>query len=117
MRGLRAQLLQRIMRADYWFPSHRPASREVKELLGAILVVDPAKRLTIAQIQQHPWCATPVPRLLLQDRPGGLPSQAADHHASPEAPLVRHTCASQSLQNHPNRQPSQAADLNLNLKP
>ena len=45
------------MRADYWFPSHRPASREVKELLGAILVVDPAKRLTIAQIQQHPWCA------------------------------------------------------------
>ncbi len=52
-----AQLLQRIMRADYWFPSHRPASREVKELLGAILVVDPAKRLTIAEIQQHPWRA------------------------------------------------------------
>ena len=43
------------MRADYWFPSHRPASREVKELLGAILVVDPAKRLTIAEIQKHPW--------------------------------------------------------------
>ena len=60
---MRAQLLQRIMRADYWFPSHRPASREVKELLGAILVVDPAKRLTIAQIQQHPWCAIPMPHL------------------------------------------------------
>jgi len=55
--GARAQLLQRIMRADYWLPSHRPASREVKELLGAILVVDPAKRLTIAEIQQHPWRA------------------------------------------------------------
>ena len=66
---MRAQLLQRIMRADYWFPSHRPASREVKELLGAILVVDPAKRLTIAQIQQNPWRATPEPEILLTTGP------------------------------------------------
>jgi hypothetical protein len=70
--GARAQLLQRIMRADYWFPSHRPASREVKELLGAILVVDPAKRLTIAEIQQHAWRAR-APR-----SPGRLRARRVD---------------------------------------
>ncbi|KAK9840995.1 hypothetical protein WJX81_004902 [Elliptochloris bilobata] len=78
------RLLQRIMRADYWFPSHRPASREVKELLGAILVVDPAKRVTIAQIQEHPW--------FMRDLPPGLTTFnnacLAQQRAQPRQPAM-----------------------------
>lgn len=36
-------------------------SAEARDLLDKIFVVDPAKRITIAQIMQHPWCGPPKP--------------------------------------------------------
>ena len=48
-------VLQRIMNVDYSFPSEFPISQECKSLLAGILVADPRRRLTIPQIQQHPW--------------------------------------------------------------
>ena len=32
-------------------------SPEARDLLDKIFVVDPGKRITVAQILQHPWCA------------------------------------------------------------
>lgn len=49
------QVLERILAVDYNFPSSIPVSAECKDLLSKILVADPAKRYTIADIQRHPW--------------------------------------------------------------
>ncbi len=49
------QVLQRVIKADFVFPHNIYISDECKDLISKILVVDPEKRLTIQQIQQHPW--------------------------------------------------------------
>ena len=43
------------VQVDYEFPARVPVSDNCKDLLRRILVADPTRRLTIAQIQQHPW--------------------------------------------------------------
>ncbi|ELR17258.1 CBLinteracting protein kinase, putative [Acanthamoeba castellanii str. Neff] len=48
-------LFRKIKAADYTIPSHVPAG--ARDLIGRILVPDPAKRITMAQIKQHPWLA------------------------------------------------------------
>ena len=55
------QVLERILAVDFRFPGSIPVSAECKNLLSRILVADPAKRASIEEIQQHPWCA-PQPR-------------------------------------------------------
>ena len=50
------QVLERILAVDYHFPSSIPVSEHCKDLLRHILVADPAKRFSIADIQRHPWC-------------------------------------------------------------
>ena len=50
-----AQVLERILAVDYHFPSSIPVSENCKDLLRHILVADPAKRYSIADIQKHPW--------------------------------------------------------------
>ena len=50
------QVLERILAVDYHFPSSIPVSEQCKDLLRHILVADPAKRFSIADIQRHPWC-------------------------------------------------------------
>ncbi|CAL8468575.1 g8115 [Coccomyxa elongata] len=57
-------VLQRVIKADFAFPTDIPVSAECKDLMSKILVVDPEKRLTVQQIQQHPW--------YLKDLPAGL---------------------------------------------
>ncbi|CAL8464870.1 g4405 [Coccomyxa elongata] len=57
-------VLQRVIKADFVFPHNIHISDECKDLISKILVVDPEKRLTVQQIQQHPW--------YLQDLPAGL---------------------------------------------
>jgi serine/threonine-protein kinase SRK2 len=54
------QVLQRVIRGDYVFPRNFPISDECKDLLSKILVVDPEKRLTVQQVQQHPWWVAPL---------------------------------------------------------
>ncbi len=55
---LALQVLERILAVDYHFPSSIPVSENCKDLLRHILVADPAKRYSIADIQKHPWYAT-----------------------------------------------------------
>ncbi len=49
------KVLQRIMKCDVIYPKDIGASPELKDLLSRIFVADPAKRLSLPGIQQHPW--------------------------------------------------------------
>ena len=46
---------------EYEFPPHVKASRECRDLMNRILVPDPAKRMTIPDIQRHPWYKKDLP--------------------------------------------------------
>ena len=45
------------MRVDYRFPKYPRISPECRDLIQRILVREPEHRLTVQQIQEHPWCA------------------------------------------------------------
>ena len=49
------KVLQRIIKVDYCFPSDVPVSAECRDLLSHILVADPRRRVSIQDIQRHPW--------------------------------------------------------------
>ena len=50
------QLFPRIVAADYEQPKR--VSEDCRHLLKRMLTPDPAKRVTIPEIMQHPWCAS-----------------------------------------------------------
>ena len=52
---------QRILHTDYALPQHCCVSPECRDLLGRILVADPAARISLADIQQHPWFLAELP--------------------------------------------------------
>lgn len=60
--GKLQKMIQRILQVKYDTPKH--ISAECADLLRRILVPDPNKRLTIPQIQDHPW--------YLKDLPSGV---------------------------------------------
>ncbi|KAI9028167.1 kinase-like domain-containing protein [Phycomyces nitens] len=47
------QLLNKVKVGKYKMPEH--FSDNAKDLIQSILVIDPAKRLTMKQVQEHPW--------------------------------------------------------------
>ncbi|KAI9261070.1 kinase-like domain-containing protein [Sporodiniella umbellata] len=47
------QLLRKVKRGKYKIPSH--ISCEAKDLIQKILVINPGKRLTLKEVQIHPW--------------------------------------------------------------
>ena len=49
------QMFPRIVAADFQQPLH--VSPECQHLLSRMLTPDPAKRITVAEMMQHPWCA------------------------------------------------------------
>lgn len=54
-------LLQRILQVEYEFPPHVKVSKECRDLLHRILVPDPAKRITVPEIQNHVWYKKDLP--------------------------------------------------------
>ena len=48
-------VVQRILNVEYSFPPQIKASEECRDLLERILVANPAQRMGIPQIMQHPW--------------------------------------------------------------
>ena len=48
-----AKTYSRIKQVDLKFPSH--VSMEARDLISAILCYDPQKRLSLDQIEAHPW--------------------------------------------------------------
>lgn len=55
-------LFMKINKGIYTLPPY--LSQEAKDLLSSMLVVDPVKRITIAEIQQLPWFQTNLPAYL-----------------------------------------------------
>lgn len=46
---------------EYEFPPHVKVSKECRDLLHRILVPDPAKRITVPEIQNHVWYKKDLP--------------------------------------------------------
>lgn len=58
----RAQLMMnRIIKMEWTIPSYAPVSPECRDLLQQLIVADPTKRLTMQQIQAHPWFLANLP--------------------------------------------------------
>ena len=53
------ELFEQIMGADYDYPEDywNDVSDEAKAFIDALLVVEPAKRMTTKQALEHPWLA------------------------------------------------------------
>lgn len=49
------KVLTRIINVDYHIPTNVPISKECRDILSNILVADPRRRLSILDIQWHPW--------------------------------------------------------------
>ena len=51
-----------------WFlcrlPALYPVSAECRDLLRKIFVADPAERISIQNMQKHPWCTLNLPALM-----------------------------------------------------
>lgn len=56
--------MQRILRLQYKIPENGEVSDQLRDLLSKILVDNPQERLSMKEIQQHPW--------YLQDLPEGV---------------------------------------------
>ncbi len=54
-------MVQRILQVEYEFPPHVKVSKECRDLLHKILVPDPAKRITVPEIQNHVWYKKDLP--------------------------------------------------------
>lgn len=55
------KMIQRILKVDYQFPPHIKLSPELEDFMGRILVANPADRITIAGILDHPWYNKDLP--------------------------------------------------------
>ena len=52
---------QRILRLEYKIPENGKVSPELRDLLSKILVDNPAARISMEEIQRHPWYRTDLP--------------------------------------------------------
>lgn len=68
-RRVPSSLLQRIFSVQYEMPPGLPISPECLDIIRRILMRNPAERITLQQIQQHPWYQA-VP-------PAAAPAEAA----------------------------------------
>jgi len=55
------KMIQRILHVDYHIPSHIRLSEECRDLLRRVLVAEPAKRMTVEDIYNHPWYLKHLP--------------------------------------------------------
>ncbi|KAJ9135159.1 hypothetical protein P3X46_032370 [Hevea brasiliensis] len=56
----------RIMSVQYSIPDYVRVSADCKHLLSRIFVANPAKRITIPEIKQHPWFLKNFPKELIE---------------------------------------------------
>jgi serine/threonine-protein kinase SRK2 len=54
-------MMRRIVNMQWSMPAGVEISAQVKDLLSKLLVADPAKRLSMQDIQRHPWFLTHLP--------------------------------------------------------
>ena len=68
-------LFKKIKGGIYTLPSY--VSPGARDLISRMLLVDPLKRITMAEIRNHPWCTCHLPRYLAVPPPDTL-SQATN---------------------------------------
>ncbi|KAI7836324.1 hypothetical protein COHA_009784, partial [Chlorella ohadii] len=56
------RMVQRIIRGQYSIPPEISLSPACLDMLGRMFVRDPAQRITLAQLRQHPWFLVNLPR-------------------------------------------------------
>eukprot|EP00803_Ostreobium_quekettii_P001376 evm.model.scf_910.3 EVM.evm.TU.scf_910.3 scf_910:44793-48662(+) len=61
MKAAMLALMERIVKSDYSVPSESTVSASCLDLLGKILTPDPAQRITVEGIINHPWYQTDLP--------------------------------------------------------
>uniref|UniRef100_A0A7S1CUB7 Protein kinase domain-containing protein n=1 Tax=Picochlorum oklahomense TaxID=249345 RepID=A0A7S1CUB7_9CHLO len=82
------KVLMRILKVDYVIPERPALSDEAKDLIQKILVKNPKERLSLEQIQNHPWFQTNLPQGSLEyntwalqvPNPGMQPADVIDAH-------------------------------------
>jgi hypothetical protein len=86
--------LQRILKVDYHIPSHIKLSPEGHDLLRRVLVADPAQRINVAQIYDHPWYCKNLPPGVkeMNDRPQPLPEGLQSVEEISRIVQVRRAC-------------------------
>ena len=60
-RLIRLRTPQRIMGVKYSFPSNLQLSRECLDLISQVFVANPANRVTLKGLKQHPWFLQNLP--------------------------------------------------------
>lgn len=70
----RDAVIRRIAAAEWQLPPHLPVSPACRDLLNRILVPDPAQRLTMAGILEHPWFLADLPDGALEFNAGEFES-------------------------------------------
>ncbi|CAL5221600.1 g3820 [Coccomyxa viridis] len=79
-------MLQRILKVEYALPSHAVVTPECQDLLSKILAADPAQRITLSEVQKHPWYTKELPPGVaeMNDR---LLSDPTYYHSAPTQSL------------------------------
>ena len=83
------KVLERILRVDYHIPKYPRISSECKDLITRILVADPDRRLTITQIQRHPWYSKGLPPNVIKMNDDCLRLQPHDHPGYQTIPEIK----------------------------
>ncbi|KAJ7819947.1 snf 1 [Mycena olivaceomarginata] len=80
-------LFEKISHVRYDAPTH--LSPHAQNLIKSMLVADPTKRITVAQIMQHPWVTVKLPRYLtpLPPAPGPVVGHLSNLVTAPAVPL------------------------------
>ncbi|KAK7063698.1 Non-specific serine/threonine protein kinase [Favolaschia claudopus] len=80
-------LFDKISHVRYDAPTH--LSPHAQNLIKSMLVADPTKRITVAQIMQHPWITVKLPRYLtpLPPAPGPVVGHLSNLVTPPAVPL------------------------------
>ena len=53
--------MQRILNVQYSLPAHAVVTPECRDLLAQILVADPERRISLSEVQRHPWFRRDLP--------------------------------------------------------
>ncbi|KAF8212510.1 Pkinase-domain-containing protein [Mycena galopus ATCC 62051] len=80
-------LFEKISHVRYDAPTH--LSPHAQNLIKSMLVADPTKRITVANIMQHPWVIIKLPRYLtpLPPAPGPVVGHLSNLVTAPTVPL------------------------------
>ncbi|XVE83105.1 hypothetical protein DITRI_Ditri16bG0060700 [Diplodiscus trichospermus] len=67
--------IQRILSVHYSIPDYVRVSKECTHLLSRIFVANPEKRITIPEIEQHPWLLKNLPIEFMEGEDGNLENE------------------------------------------